>query len=715
MAVLLRVCIVLVTAFAACGEKPRPEVPVGQNRLALEKSPYLRQHADNPVDWYPWGDEAFEKARKEDKPVFLSIGYSTCHWCHVMEHESFEDAEVAALMNRVFVCVKVDREERPDVDHIYMTACQMMTGGGGWPLTLLLTPERRPFFAATYIPKPSMLAFIPRVEAAWRDQRDSVLTDSERVTRALQSAISAERGGELGVDVLQDAYRGFLASFDSTYGGFGARPKFPSPHNLIFLLRYGKRAQDANALAMVEKTLERMRRGGIFDQVGFGFHRYSTDATWLLPHFEKMLYDQALLMMAYTEAYHATRKELYRSTALEIAAYVMRDLSSPEGGFYSAEDADSEGEEGKFYLWTRAELEAVLGTADADLAASLYGVEDAGNFAEEATGHRSGANVLHLPRPLGEAAAAVGMDEGALRARMDAMRKKLLAARSQRVRPHLDDKILTDWNGLMIAALARGGRLLERPELVERAQTAARFVEEKLAGKRGALLHRYRDGDAAIDGMLDDYAFLAWGLIELYEATFDVAYLKRAVVLTEQTDDRFVDRDGGYFMTTKDTDDVIVRPKEIYDGAVPSGNSAAMLNLARIARFVGDMKWDEKARAVGASFAGQVARMPMAHAFVMTALDFILGPTYEVVVSGEPNAPDTRMMVAALDLPYVPNKVMVLRPSDRPDELVELVPYARDQAPVGNAATAYICRNFACDLPTTDPADAAAKLTGESR
>ena len=688
---------------------------MGQNRLALEKSPYLRQHADNPVDWYPWGDEAFDKARRENKPVFLSIGYSTCHWCHVMEHESFEDAEVAALMNRAFVCVKVDREERPDVDHIYMTVCQMMTGSGGWPLTLLLTPDRRPFFAATYIPKPSMLAFIPRVEAAWKEQRDSVVTDSERVLRALESAMHADRSGTLGEDVLHDAYRGFLASFDSTYGGFGGRPKFPSPHNLVFLTRYWKRTQDAHALVMVEKTLERMRRGGIFDQLGFGFHRYSTDATWLLPHFEKMLYDQALLLMAYTEAFHATRKEPYRTTALEIAEYVMRDLSSPEGGFYSAEDADSEGEEGKFYVWTRAELERVLGKDDAALAASVFGAEDSGNFAEEATGHRSGANVLFLPRPWPEAASAAGLSEEQLRTRIEGMRRTLLDERSRRVRPHLDDKILTDWNGLMIAALARAGRLLERPELVARAREAAAFVEQKLAGKRGTLLHRYRDGDAAIDGMLDDYAFFVWGLLELYEATFDVAYLERAVELTKQMDDRFADRSGGYFMTTKGTDDVIVRPKEIYDGAIPSGNSVAMLNLARIARFVGDMEWDRKARAVGESFAGQVASMPMAHALVMLAHDFIVGPTFEVVVAGKPGAPDTRAMLAALDRPYVPNKVMVLRPADRPDEVVELVPYARDQAPLGGDATAYICRNFACDLPTTDPSEAAAKLTGRGR
>ena len=681
---------------------------MGQNRLALEKSPYLRQHADNPVDWYPWGDEAFDKARAENKPVFLSIGYSTCHWCHVMEHESFEDAEVAALMNRAFVCIKVDREERPDIDHIYMTVCQMMTGSGGWPLTLLLTPDRRPFFAATYIPKPSMLSFIPRVEAAWRDNRDSVLTDSERVAKALASAVVPEAGDELGLETLRDAYRGFAASFDSTYGGFGGRPKFPSPHNLMFLLRFWKRTGDATALAMVEKTLDRMRRGGMYDQVGFGFHRYSTDAQWLVPHFEKMLYDQALLLLAYTEAYHATRNESYRRTAIEIAEYVMRDLSSPEGGFYSAEDADSEGEEGKFYVWTLAQMRDVLG-ADADLAATVFGAEADGNFADEASGHRSGASVLYLPRPWSETARATGLSEDMLHEKVESIRRRLFDARAHRVRPQLDDKVLTDWNGLMIAALSRSGRVLERPDHIERARAAARFVEEKLAGKRGTLLHRYRDGDAAIEGMLDDYAFWTWGLLELYEATFDVAYLAEAVRVTERMDERFADARGGYFMTAKGSD-LIVRAKEIYDGALPSGNSVAMLNLARLARFTGDMKWDAKARAVGAAFAVQASRIPMAHAFTMTAVDFLVGPTFEVVVAGSSGADDTRAMLVAADRAFVPNKVVVFRPSENPKPIAAVAPYTREQVAVEGAATAYVCRNFSCDLPTTVPADVLARL-----
>ncbi|HET6347968.1 MAG TPA: thioredoxin domain-containing protein, partial [Candidatus Krumholzibacteria bacterium] len=417
------------------------------NRLAREKSPYLLQHAHNPVDWFPWGDEAFNEARARDCPVFLSIGYSTCHWCHVMERESFENDEIAALMNAAFVCVKVDREERPDVDHVYMTACQMMTGSGGWPLSILITPDRRPFFAATYIPPAAMRSFIPRVQAAWRDERENLLSDAGRIGEALARAMHTGRSSIDALDVMRRAYHELAGRFDSTHGGFGGRPKFPSPHTLLFLLRYWKRSGDSGALDMVEKTLERMRRGGICDQVGYGFHRYSTDADWLLPHFEKMLYDQAMMLLAYTEAFQATGRVDFKQAALEIAEYVMRDLSAPEGGFFSAEDADSEGEEGKFYVWTRAELDALLGE-DAPLASAYFGVEDEGNFHDEASGRRSGANILFLPRPADEAARAAGLAPDALHERIERIRQRLLTARSQRVRPHLDDKVLVDWNGL---------------------------------------------------------------------------------------------------------------------------------------------------------------------------------------------------------------------------------------------------------------------------
>jgi len=673
-----------------------------RNRLSREKSPYLLQHAGNPVDWYAWGDEAFERARRENRPVFLSIGYSTCHWCHVMERESFEDAEIASLMNRAFVCVKVDREERPDVDHVYMTACQMMTGSGGWPLTILLTPDRRPFFAGTYIPPAAMRSFVPRVEAAWRDRRDGLVADAGRISQALQQAMAHEQADLDGIDVMRRAYHELAARFDSTYGGFGARPKFPTPHNLLFLLRYWKRSGDGGSLAMVEKTLERMRRGGICDQVGFGFHRYSTDAHWLVPHFEKMLYDQALLLMAFTEALQATGREAYREGAEQIATYVSRDLSAPEGGFYSAEDADSEGEEGKFYLWSRSELEALLGE-DAALAGEYFGVEADGNFVDEATGRRTGANILHLPRPHDEAARALGVDEHALRSRVESIRDRLLDARAVRTRPHLDDKILTDWNGLMIAALARSGRVLGRADYVERAERAAEFIAARLADAEGGLRHRYRDGEAAIDGMLDDYAFLSWGLIELYEATFEERYLERALAHTRRLLERFADEpDQGFFMTARGAEALVVRPREVYDGATPSGNSVAALNLARLARLTGAMEYERAAWGVVRAFSAQVSRAAMAHTQLLSAVDFLVGPTFEVVIAGKRGAGDVERMRAALDRVYLPNRVVLFRPDDAPTAITRLAPYAGAYSSQGGIATAFVCRAFACERPTTD-------------
>ncbi|HEX6790952.1 MAG TPA: thioredoxin domain-containing protein [Candidatus Krumholzibacteria bacterium] len=681
------------------------------NRLSREKSPYLLQHAHNPVDWFPWGDEAFAAARERDCPVFLSIGYSTCHWCHVMERESFEDGDVAALMNRAFVCVKVDREERPDVDHVYMMACQMMTGSGGWPLSLLLTPDRRPFFAATYIPPDAMRSFIPRVEAAWRDQRDDVLANAGQMADALSRAMDTARSELPFDDVLRRAYHELAARYDASYGGFGARPKFPSPHTFLLLLRHWKRTGDAQALEMVEKSLERMRRGGIFDQVGYGFHRYSTDAMWLVPHFEKMLYDQALLLLAYTEAYQATKREDFKQTAIEIAEYVMRDLSAPEGGFFCAEDADSEGVEGKFYVWTRDELATALGD-DAALAIACFGVEDDGNFIEEATGHRTGANILHLPRPDDEAARALGIDVGTLHARLALVRSRLLAIRSRRARPHLDDKVLTDWNGFMIGALARSGRVCGQPDHVARAVRAAEFIAGRMAGDDGSLRHRFRDGEAAIDGMLDDYAFLSWGLLELYESTFDEDYLRRAIAHTRYLIDHFHDDGaGGFFMTPRGGEALVARPREVYDGATPSGNSVAALNLARLSRFTGEMDYDRRARDVIAAFGAQVSRAPMAHCGLLLAVDFLLGPSAEVVLSGTRGAPDVAALSSALETVYVPARVVLFRPADAPDAIGEIAPYTRAQAPAEDGhATAYVCRQFACDLPTTDPAKMLALL-----
>jgi len=688
------------------------------NRLAHEKSPYLLQHARNPVDWFPWGDEAFELARARDCPVFLSIGYSTCHWCHVMEHESFEDEAIAALMNRAFVCIKVDREERPDVDHVYMMACQMMTGSGGWPLTILLTPDRRPFFAATYLPPAAMRDFIPRVQAAWQAQRESLVADAGRVGEALGRAMHADASPVDGLDVMRRAAQELGARFDATYGGFGARPKFPSPHTLLFLLRYWKRTGDGDALAMVEKTLERMRRGGICDQIGFGFHRYSTDSQWLVPHFEKMLYDQALLLMAYTDAYQATKRDDFAVVAAEIAEYVMRDLSAPERGFYSAEDADSEGVEGKFYVWTRDELVSVLGEkeAAADVACAYFGVSAEGNYLEEATGHVTGANILHLPRPAAEAARALELNETELKIRVEAIRRRLLDVRSKRVRPHLDDKVLTDWNGLMIASLARSGRVCNRPDHVERAVQAADFICSRMTQPDGALFHRYRDGEVAIPGMLDDYAFFTWGLLELYEATFDERHLERAILHTRYMLEHFLDEDsGGFFMTARGAEALVARPREVYDGALPSGNSAAALNLVRFSRFTGEMEYDRRARAVIDAFGAQVARAPMAHCALLFAVDFVLGPSFEIVIAGKRGAEDVAAMAAAIDSVYQPNRVVVFRPEESPDALARLAPYTRDQVALdGGRATAYVCREFACRQPTRDVQAMIRMLTGES-
>jgi uncharacterized protein YyaL (SSP411 family) len=710
---LLPCVLVAAASLAACGDTGKenrraPEVSSmpkqsdsKRNRLASEKSPYLLQHADNPVDWYPWGDEAFEVARRDNKPVFLSIGYSTCHWCHVMEHESFEDPEVAALLNRAFVCIKVDREERPDIDHVYMTVCQMMTGSGGWPLTLLLTPEREPFFAATYIPREALMSFVPRVEMAWKEQNDEVRRDAGRVSGMLRESMQGAAGDEIGTEILRRAYHELGARFDSTHAGFGSRPKFPTPHNLLFLMRYWKRSGEAWSLEMVTRTLDAMRDGGIYDQVGFGFHRYSTDAAWLVPHFEKMLYDQALLMMAYTEAWQATGNPRYRDVAAEIAEYVMRDLSSADGGFYSAEDADSEGEEGKFYLWTMQELRDVLG-ADTERIAMLFGAGEDGNFVDEASGHQSGANILHLPRTMRDAAAGLGVPEDRLRAEAETARGKLLAARATRVRPHLDDKVLTDWNGLMIAALAGCGRALDRPDLVARAASSAHFVRRSglLDGDR--LLHRWRDGDAAIEGMLDDYAFFTWGLLELYEATCDVHYLELAILLAARMHGSFADGAGGYFMTAGGAESLLVRPREAYDGAVPSGNSVAMDVMARLARFTGDMAWDARARDVGRAFFAQISAAPMAHTYALVAADFLAGPTMELVIAGEPGSEGTRAMRRVVDRRFLPHLVTLFRPAGDAGRVGALAPYVRDQVPVGGQATAYLCRNFACELPITD-------------
>jgi uncharacterized protein YyaL (SSP411 family) len=690
-------------------KRAKPKTTKG-NRLGDEKSPYLLQHADNPVDWFPWGEEAFETARREDKPIFLSIGYSTCHWCHVMAHESFEDPAVAKMMNDNFVNIKVDREERPDIDGIYMTVCQMMTGSGGWPLTIVMTPDKSPFFAGTYFPKESrfgrggMLDMVPQLAKVWRERRDEVNASAEQITAELVKQVASTRGDEMDDRFINTTALQLNQRFDEENGGFGSAPKFPSPHQLTFLLRFWRREADEWSNEMTVRTLKAMRKGGIYDHVGFGFHRYSTDARWLLPHFEKMLYDQAGLLIAYTEAFQATGDIEFRSVAGEIVEYVLRDMTSPEGAFYSAEDADSEGEEGKFYVWTLPQLEEVLGKEDGALAATVWNAKKGGNFHDEASGQASDANVLHLTDEVKETAMSLGMTEDALVQRKEAIRLKLLQGRSTRVRPGLDDKVLTDWNGFMIAALAKAGSALGEPSYIDAAEQAVAFVLKTLKRDEGRLLHRYRDGEAAIAGHLDDHAFLVWGLLELYEATFDARYLEEANSINKAMLDNFWDEEaGGFYLTAADGEELLVRQKETYDGAMPSGNSVAMLNLLRLSHLTGDTDLVKRASEMGATFSAEVGKMPSGYTQMMSALDMALGGGQEVVIVGDPDKEDTVSMLQALRRPFLPDKVVLLkRPGDDQDDIVDLAPFLKDHHQLDGKATAYVCRDHFCNNPTTD-------------
>ncbi|OAT87144.1 thioredoxin domain-containing protein [Desulfotomaculum copahuensis] len=677
------------------------------NRLASEKSPYLLQHAQNPVDWYPWGEEAFNRAKEENKPVFLSIGYSTCHWCHVMERESFEDAEVAALLNEGFVAVKVDREERPDIDHVYMAVCQALTGQGGWPLTVFLTPDKKPFFAGTYFPKhgrygrPGLMQVLKLIREKWPAGRPELERSGAEILKAIASEVAVDQTGEPEARILERGFDQLKSRYDPVYGGFGEAPKFPSPHQLLFLLRYWKRRGEPAALEMVEKTLQAMYCGGIYDHTGFGFARYSTDRRWLVPHFEKMLYDNALLALAFLEARQATGNGAYGRVAREIFTYVWREMTAPEGGFYSARDADSEGVEGKFYLWTPGEVKAVLGESEGELFCRHFDITAAGNFDGGSIPNRTGR----------EGEVFAGMLDPETAGRLESAREKLYAAREKRVHPHRDDKILTAWNGLCIAALAVGARVLGEPDYAAAAGRAAAFIRERLRDAGGRLLARYRDGQAAFPAYLDDYAFYTWGLIELYQATFEPDYLKQALELTRQMQELFRDEKGGFFFTGRDAEELPARPKEIYDGATPSGNSVAALNLLRLARLTGDAGLEEAATEQMRAFAGAVAGYPAGHTFFLCALDFALGPATEIVLAGERGAADTQALLQVLRSAYLPEAVLALRPAGEEGErVVELIPHVAGHAPVDGKAAAYLCRNFACQAPVTDSGELAARL-----
>ncbi len=667
------------------------------NRLIHEKSPYLLQHAHNPVDWYPWGEEAFEKAKKEDKPIFLSIGYSTCHWCHVMEHESFENEATAKLMNENFVCIKVDREERPDVDQIYMNAVMALTGQGGWPLNLFLTPDLKPFYGGTYFPpdgrygRPGFPSVLQDIERVWKTQRDQVEKAGGQLAGIVASPNKDTSGGPLTERVLNQARNELEKGFDEKEGGFRGAPKFPPSMAIQFLLRIYQKTGDPKILPQVELTLDKMSQGGIYDQVGGGFARYSTDDQWLVPHFEKMLYDNALLARAYLEAYQVTGKPEYARVAREIFAYVLRDMTDKDGGFYSAEDADSEGEEGKFYVWTPAELKAILGEKDGADFAKLYGATEAGNF--------ESSNILHLKTDLPESLKALGKDEKW----WEGARAKVLQARSQRVRPHLDDKILTAWNSLMISALACGYQVLGDPEYLQAAQKASDFINRNLF-KEERLLASYRQGPSNIQGYIDDYAFYQEAQLDLYESTFDTTYLKRALDLEKEMSRLFWDdKNGGYYFTgidQKDAGRLLTRTKDAYDGVIPSGNSVAALNDYRLAEFTGQKDYRDRADAILRAFSGLLERGASNFPKMLQAFQFDFYGSAEIFVVG-PKA-DSEGTLRVLWKTFLPNKVLVFAEDSGGRALTSLVPWAEGRPSQKGKPTIYVCRNFQCQLPTTD-------------
>jgi len=692
------------------------------NRLIHQKSPYLLMHAHNPVDWYPWGQDAFEKARREQKPIFLSVGYYTCHWCHVMERESFSDPAIAEIMNRSFVSIKVDREERPDVDRIYMSFVQATTGSGGWPMSVFLTPELKPFFGGTYFPKddnygrPGFRTVLTRIADAWQKDRGKILRSADQVTQALQQYVNADLGdtNNLREAVLDKTYQQIKSSYDSTHGGFGAAPKFPRPVVFNFLLRYYARTGQKDALEMTLKTLSEMARGGIHDHIGGGFHRYSTDPVWHVPHFEKMLYDQAQLVISYTEAYQITHDPLFANTARDILEFVLRDMRAPEGGFYSALDADSLIEAGKpkygegaFYVWEARQIEQVLGRPAAEIFAFYYGVEPSGNVpaAQDFQGEFKNKNILHQRHTIAETAKRFDKSEREIQAQLEEARKRLFAVRASRPHAPLDDKILTAWNGLMISAFARGGEVLDEAKYVSAAQTAAQFIHSRLYDpKSGKLTRRYRAGETAVEGFLDDYAFFIQGLLDLYEASFDVRWLSWAIHLQEKQDQLFWDsKNGGYYTTSGADPALLMQTREDYDGAEPSPNSVAAMNLLRLSQMTDRKDWRNKADKAFAVFSPRLEKFPEALPQLVAALDYSLSKPKQIIIAGQPDAADTRAVLRLVYERYIPNKILMVADGGQGQkQLAQWLPFIQGVTRKEGRATAYICENYVCKLPTAD-------------
>ncbi|HEV2765531.1 MAG TPA: thioredoxin domain-containing protein [Pyrinomonadaceae bacterium] len=679
------------------------------NRLINETSPYLLQHAHNPVDWHAWNEQALERSRREDKPILLSIGYSACHWCHVMERESFENEEIAALMNEHFVNIKVDREERPDLDQIYMSAVQMMTGHGGWPLTVFLTPDLVPFYGGTYYPPadryniPGFPRVLLGVSEAYRQRPEDVAHTAEELLHALRQMGHTQPSNDaLTADILDDAFRALARNYDVRHGGFGSAPKFPAAMNLDFCLRYHKRTGNQRALEIVANTCRKMAEGGMYDQLGGGFHRYSVDARWLVPHFEKMLYDNALLSRLYLHAYQATGDEFYRRVVEETLDYVVREMTDESGGFYSTQDADSEGVEGKFFVWTVEEIDELLGEEDGRLLRAYYGVTEEGNFEEK--------NILNVPYPAEGVAREQNVSVEQLLEAVGRGRKILFDAREKRVKPGRDEKVLTAWNGLMLESFAEAAAVLEREDYRQTAERNAAFILERLRAADGTLLHTYKDGQAKYSGFLDDYAFVANGLLALYETTGTTRWLAESLALTRKMIDEFWDdEEGGFFYTASSGERLIVRTKDFHDNATPSGNSSASGLLLRLASLAEDEQLQRKAVAIFRLVRTQVARYASAFGLTLSALDFYLSTPKEIVLVGDPRSAETRALAREVWRRYLPNKV-VAQAAEGDAEAQQLTPLLQQRTMLGGRPTAYVCENRTCQQPVNTPAELAAQL-----
>jgi uncharacterized protein YyaL (SSP411 family) len=682
------------------------------NRLISETSPYLLQHAHNPVDWFPWGEEAFEVARREHKPILLSIGYSACHWCHVMEHESFENAEIARLMNENFVNIKVDREERPDLDQIYMNAVQMMTHHGGWPMTVFLTPEAVPFYAGTYFPPedrynmPGFPRVLMSLAEAFRERPEEIKQTADSVLSELnRSAATSESNESLSKELLDTAYHGTAKNYDSTNGGFGAAPKFPPAMSLEFLLHTFSRLASPQALEIVRHTCQKMAEGGIYDHLGGGFHRYSTDARWLVPHFEKMLYDNALLSRLYLHYYQVSGDESARLVAEGVLDYVVREMTDPLGGFYSTQDADSEGVEGKFFVWSLDEVKEILGESDAILFAAYYDVTEPGNF--------EGKNILNVTRSLSEVAVDHKVSVDRFREVLERGRTKLFEAREKRIKPARDEKVLTAWNGLMLASFAEAAAILNRPDYAEIGKRNAGFVLANLR-RDDLLLRTYKEGQAKLNAYLEDYAFFIDGLITLFETTSELRWLTEAKTLTEKMIEEFWDdQDGGFFYTGKSHEELIIRSKDFFDNATPSGNSVAADVLLRLGLLTDNSDYQRRAATVLRLAAAMLRRYPSGFGRMLCALDFYLGRPKEIAVIGTHGSEATESLLKEVWRPYLPNKVVAqANPGDL--KSAQLVPLLRERPQVGGKPTAYVCEHFTCKKPATSAEELASQLLSQA-